>query len=130
MENDRREVVARGVERSETLTRRGLGALAAAALAALGVVREADAKKKRKKKKKKGATSPPPPPPPPSCLAGCCPTCPPDCRCVSLLSGGRTCIEDGWAGNDCGNPDDPPCPSNEVCDSAGICQTLCGQTGF
>lgn len=123
MENDRHTVAARAVSRSETLTRRGLGALTAAALAALGVGRNADAKKKRKKKKK-AAT---PPPPPPTCLAGCCPTCPPDYLCGSLLSGGRACIENGGAGNDCGHPGDPPCPSNEVCDSAGICQILCGQ---
>jgi hypothetical protein len=116
-------------------TRRGLGGLAAGALASLGLMATADAKKKKKKKKK------PSPPPPPSPLP---PGTNTSCQNLGTACGNTAvcvCGLDKASVQTCENvvvpPDgisfnNRPCQSNvncgagQVCDAgASVCVSAC-----
>jgi len=119
------------------LSRRGLGGLAAGALASLGLVAAADAKKKKKKKKK---PSPPPPPPPlppgtnTSCTnlnTACGNTA--VCLCGLDKNSAQVCMNeaippDGISFNDRPCQSNANCGPGEVCDAffqPNVCVTAC-----
>jgi hypothetical protein len=120
------------------ISRRGLGGLAAGALASLGMVATADAKKKKKKKKKKQSPPPPPPPLPPGTNTSCQnlgTACGNTAICVCSLdkASNQVCINNVLPPD--GNSfQDQPCLTNAncvagtVCDAAfhaGFCVTAC-----
>jgi hypothetical protein len=114
------------------LSRRGLGGLAAGALASLGLMATADAKKK-KKKKKKPSPPPPPPPLPPGTNTSCqnlTTACGNTAVCVCSLdkASNQVCINDAQPPD--GNSfNDQPCLTNANCGAGTVCDDLF-HTGF
>jgi hypothetical protein len=115
------------------LSRRGLGGLAAGALASLGLVATADAKKKKKKKKNKPSLPPPAAPLPPGTNTSCqnlFTACGNTAVCVCSLDKASTqiCI------NDAQPPDgisfqNRPCQTNANCVAGTVCDDVF-QPGF
>lgn len=114
MDSERFDRLAIGF--ASAVSRRGLGALAVGAVAALGVAADGEAKKKKKKKKRPPAASPPPPPPPG-------PTCKAIRKACSFAD------QDCCDGARCGY--NPPCHFQDVCfqEDGGPCVDACDCKG-
>jgi hypothetical protein len=128
VESEKFDELVRGAFADATrrgVVRVGIGALAASAIASLGLTSDdAEAKKKKKKKKKKTTTTTPPPPrcqgtTPVTCGDGCCPSQYPLC-CAGANPTGGTCNPSGATccplesgGGACGGPFPKCCPATQ-----------------